>query len=110
MAETKNVTLRIRTELHEALQVLRVATRSTLTSLITEAIEAYVSVRSREVEQDLETTLEQLRAYRKRDPDHGEAIRRFAAAEGKHGDPIDDRATTVLPEAQLDLRRLLGSS
>lgn len=108
--EKKSLTVRIGPELHGALRVLRAATRSTMNSMVREAIEAYVSVRSREVGQDLEATLEQLRAYRERDPDHAEAIRRFAAAEGRYEDPVDQRATTELPEVQSEMRRLLSSS
>jgi len=110
VADKKSLTLRIDAELHQALRTLRATTRSTMNRMITEAIEIYVAVRGREVEQDLETTLEELRAARTRDPDHSEAIRRFAAAEVEHEDPIDDRSRTGLPEAQSELRRLLGSS
>jgi predicted transcriptional regulator len=108
--EKKNITLRIGTELHGALRILGIATKSTMNSMVTQAIEAYVSVRSQAVERDLEATLEQLRAARKRDPDHFDAIGRFAVAEGEQEDPIDGRATTVLPEAQTKMRRLLRSS
>lgn len=107
MADKKNVTLRLDPDLHAALRLLAETTASTLNGMIVEAVEAYVSVRSREVERDLESTLERLRATRQRDPDHLEAIRSFAAAEGKHEDPIDGQASA---DVRSEMHELLGSS
>ena len=64
--------------------------------LVNEAVRDFVARRSREVETDLEATLEALRAYRKSDPNFDRAIADYVdaetslkedPAEGKRVDP-----------------------
>lgn len=52
-----------------------------LNQLVNEAIKEYVARRTLEVENDLESTLEDLRAYRKSDPDFERAIADVVEAE-----------------------------
>jgi hypothetical protein len=52
-----------------------------LNQLANEAIKEFVGRRSREIENDLEATLADLRAYRRRDPDFETAIGKVAEAE-----------------------------
>jgi predicted transcriptional regulator len=49
--------------------------------LVNEAVRDFVARRSREVEADLEATLESLRAYRKSDPNFDRAIADYVDAE-----------------------------
>ena len=66
-----------------------------LNHLANEAIRAFVARRTLEVENELESTLEDLRAYRKSDPDFERAIAAFVEAEmtAKH-DPAEGRVVT----------------
>ncbi len=56
-----------------------------MNQLVNEALEDFVARRSRQVEQDLETTLARLRAYRARDPHFREAVAAAVEAEAQHG-------------------------
>lgn len=52
-----------------------------LNQLVNEAVRDFVARRTREVEMDLEATLDALRAYRKSDPDFERALADYVDAE-----------------------------
>jgi hypothetical protein len=92
-----------------------------MNQLVNEAVKDYVRRRNRDVENELESTLASLRAYRERDPEFEQAIAAFARAEVRHGkeDPaqgevvIGDLVNGQLVErqeggpVQQEIRRLL---
>jgi predicted DNA-binding protein len=77
--------------------------------LINEAVELYVQQKSREVELELEATLQALRACRERDPDFEESIGAFVSAEAEHGsaDPVEGRPYAAEGPVQSEIQRLL---
>ena len=69
--------------------------RSSLNQLANEALKEFVARRTLEVEGELESTLEDLRAYRKSDPDFERAIAEFVEAEMTvEHDPAEGRLVT----------------
>jgi hypothetical protein len=98
----KATTFRIEPVAMSGLEKLSAILNKPLNKLANEAVREYVARRIREVEVDLASTLEDLRAYRKSDPDFERSIREFADAEVANGpDPLegtivmeDDRAET----------------
>jgi hypothetical protein len=81
-------TLRIDTPEREALAALSKIEKRPMNQLLNEAIKAYLKRRGAH-ERGLETNLERLRAYRKRDPGFRKAIAAFAEAEVTHEDPLE---------------------
>lgn len=69
--------------------------RRSLNQLANEAIREFVKKRTLEVENDLEATLEDLRAYRKSDPDFERAVAKVVEAEmtADH-DPAEGRVVS----------------
>ncbi len=66
--------------------------------LVNEAVRDFVAKRSREVELDLESTLESLRAYRRSDPKLERAIADYVDAEASlKSDPAEGERTEVGP-------------
>ena len=66
--------------------------------LVNEAVRDFVARRSKEVETDLEATLEALRAYRKSDPDFDRAITDYVDAEASlKGDPAEGKRADLGP-------------
>jgi predicted transcriptional regulator len=88
-------TFRIEPVLKEGLSKLSKLERRSLNQLANQAIKEFVAKRMVEVEDDLESTLEDLRAYRKRDPDFERAIAQFVEAEvAAKDDPAEGRVVT----------------
>lgn len=89
----KASTHRFEPEVQAALNHLSKILQCPKNRLINEAVKLYVRQRSREAEQELETTLKTLRAYRLRDPDFEEAIETFVSAEAQStgSDPVEGR-------------------
>ncbi len=85
-------TFRIDPVVKTGLSKLSKLTRKSLNQLANEAIKEFVARRTLEVEDELEATLEDLRAYRKSDPDFERAIAEVVEAEMtvKH-DPAEGR-------------------
>lgn len=77
----KATTFRIEPAAMEGLAKLSTILNRPLNKLANEAIREYVARRSIELERELETTLEDLRAYRRRDPDFEQSIAKFVEAE-----------------------------
>jgi hypothetical protein len=79
-----------------------------MNQLITEAVAIYVRRTSREVERDLETTLERLRQYSSKDPNFEQAIAAFAEAEATLDDPLEGRPIDRPQTAQSEINELLA--
>ncbi len=92
----KATTFRIETSVRGALEHLSEVLNCPMNQLVNEALEDFVARRSRQVEQDLETTLARLRAYRARDPHFREAVAAAVEAEAQHGqdDPAQGEVVT----------------
>jgi len=77
--------------------------------LVNEAVRDFVAKRSREVEMDLEATLEALRAYRKNDPDFERAIADYVDAEASlKEDPAEGQRAEHIGPAQKRVLDLLN--
>ena len=77
--------------------------------LVNEAVRDFVARRSREVERDLEVTLEALRAYRKSDPDFERAIEDYVDAEASlKEDPAEGQRVEDIGPAQKRVLELLS--
>jgi predicted transcriptional regulator len=77
--------------------------------LVNEAVRDFVARRSREVEADLEATLEALRAYRKSDPNFERAIEDYVDAEASlKEDPAEGQRAEGIGTAQKRVLELLN--
>jgi predicted transcriptional regulator len=77
--------------------------------LVNEAVRDFVARRSKEVEIDLEATLEALRAYRKSDPNFERAIADYVDAEASlKKDPAEGQRAEDLGPAQKRVLELLN--
>jgi hypothetical protein len=77
--------------------------------LVNEAVRDFVVRRSREVETDLEATLESLRAYRKSDPNFERAIADYVDAEASlKEDPAEGQRVEGIGPAQTRMLELLN--
>ena len=85
-------TLRIDPAERAALESLSKIEGRPINQLLNEAIKVYLNRRGRQ-ERSLETTLESLRAYRKRDPGFQRAIAAFVEAEASLEDPLEGEVT-----------------
>ena len=86
---TKAFTVRFDAGVQTALTALSKTLRRPVNKLVNEAVRAYLDQRGRKAEHDLEASLADLRAYRKRDPDFEQAFVAFAKAEASMKDPIE---------------------
>jgi predicted transcriptional regulator len=102
-------TFRIDRAVKERLSKLSKLTHASANQLVNEAIKEFLARRSLEVENELESTLEELRAYRKSDPDFERAIAEFVEAEMtvKH-DPAEGRVITEPGRKGSVVRNLLN--
>jgi predicted transcriptional regulator len=81
----------------------------TQNQLVNEAVRDFVARRSREVEMDLEATLEALRAYRRSDPDFDRAIADYVDAEASlKEDPAEGQRAEDMGPAQKRVLELLN--
>ena len=85
-------TLRINPAERAALESLSKIEGRPINQLLNEAIKVYLNRRGRQ-ERSLETTLESLRAYRRRDPGFQRAIAAFVEAEASLEDPLEGEVT-----------------
>jgi len=77
--------------------------------LVNEAVRDFVARRSREVETDLEATLEALRAYRKSDPNFERAIEDYVDAEASlKEDPAEGQSAEEIGPAHKRVLELLN--
>lgn len=107
--ERRPFTFRLEDELYRALSSLSSITKRSMNQLITEAVDMYVRRTSREVERDLEKTLEQLRQYSRKDPDFEQAIAAFAEAEATLDDPLEGTPIDRPQTAQSEIDELLAN-
>jgi predicted transcriptional regulator len=102
-------TFRIDPVVKAGLSKLSKLKHESLNQLANEAIKEFVARRTLEVEAELESTLEDLRAYRKSDPDFERAIDEFVEAEmtAKH-DPAEGRVVTEVGRTESVVLSLLN--
>ncbi len=102
-------TFRIDPVVKAGLSKLSALMHKSLNHLANEAIREYVARRTLEVEDELESTLEDLRAYRKSDPNFEQAIAEVVEAEmtAKH-DPAEGRVVTEVGRNESTVLDLLN--
>ena len=105
----KATTFRIDPVVKGGLVKLAKLLRQPLNKLVNEALREYVVRRTLEVEDDLESTLEDLRAYRKSDPNFERAIAEFVEVEAtvKH-DPAEGRVVSRNGPTESTVREILS--
>ena len=105
----KATTFRIDPVIKAGLVKLSKQLRRPLNKLANEALGEYVVRRTLEVEDDLQSTLEDFRAYRKSDPNFDRAIAEFVEAEAtvKH-DPAEGRIDSKIGPTESVVRKLLS--
>ena len=108
-------TLRIDAEERAALKILSKIERRPINQLLNEAIKTYLSRKSRK-ERSLESDLQRLEAYRKKDPKFRRAIAKFVEAEVTVTDPLEgepfeepDNAPQLTGPIQSKVREVLGA-
>jgi predicted transcriptional regulator len=102
-------TFRIDPVLKEGLSKLSRLEQRSLNQLANQAIKEFIARRMVEVEDDLESTLEDLRAYRKRDPNFERAIAEFVEAEiAAKDDPAEGRVVTRVGPTEAMMLNLLN--
>jgi predicted transcriptional regulator len=101
IAAKKATTIRIDPGVKKRLSRLSILTDQSINELTNEALKKYIESRSLELERELESTLENLRAARENDPGFERGIAAFAKAEAalKH-DPVEGKVITKLTPAQ----------
>ena len=104
----KATTFRIEPAVRDGLFKLSELLRRPANSLVNEALREYLDRRTLAVEQELEATLEDLRAYRKRDPNFDEALAKVVEAEvNLIEDPAEGEPVEPAGPARKRLARLL---
>lgn len=109
-------TLRIDEQERAALEDLSKIEGRPVNQLLNEAIKTFLMRRGRK-EQNLEVSLERLRAYRKRDPEFHHALAAFVESEASlddpvEGEPLEESVSSqrgVTGPAQSKIRELLGA-
>ena len=89
--ETKATTFRLKHDVQTALVHLSKILHRPMNLLVNEAVRGYLDQNLPKVESELEGTLANLRAYRKRDLNFEQAIEAFADAEAKFEDNVEGR-------------------
>jgi hypothetical protein len=110
MANTvkKATTFRIEETTMSGLEKLSAILNKPLNKLANEAVREYVARRISEVEIDLASTLEDLRAYRKADPNFERSMAEFIEAEASAThDPVEGRVVSEVGPAQKRMSKLL---
>ena len=108
--QAKATTFRIDPSVKAQLSKLSGLLNKSLNQLANEAIREFVARRSLEVETDLEATLAELRAYRKRDPEFRRAINDLIAAESALSPRDDPAEGRVVNTADSSERKELGAT
>jgi hypothetical protein len=98
-AVVKTKTLRLAPEYEAGLALLKGVLGTPVNKMVNEAVGEYIRKRSAEVEADLKGVLEQVKAYRRADPQFKQARARFADAEARLGgdDPLEGVVVDVKP-------------
>ena len=90
--ERKMLTVRLSSDLHDALSTLSGVTKRSMNRLVTTAVERFVLKESDAQARNIEETLERLRSYRDSDPGFERALSEFVEAEVEHPDPLEGHA------------------
>jgi hypothetical protein len=102
MATKKATTFRIESSAMEGLEKLSRLLKRPLNKLANEALREYVVRRISEVEIDLASTLEDLRAYKKSDPNFERSMAEFVEAEAvARRDPAEGTLVSRSEDAQM---------
>lgn len=102
-------TFRIDPVVKDGLSKLSTLRGRSLNSLANEAIREFVARRTLEAESELEASLEDLRAYRKSDPDFAQAIAAFVEAEiTVEPDPAEGRVVEQAGPAESAVLNVLN--
>lgn len=105
----KATTFRIDPVIKDGLVKLSKLLRQPLNRLVNDALGEYVAKRILEVENDLESTLEDLRTYRKSNPNFERAIGEFVEAEATMThDPAEGRIVSQIGPTESVVRKLLS--
>jgi hypothetical protein len=105
----KATTYRIDPVVQAALVTLSKVLGKPQNQLVNEAVRDFVAIRSRQVEMDLEVTLESLRAYRKSDPKFERALADYVDAEASlKDDPAEGKRAEGFGPAQTRILNLLN--
>lgn len=108
--ERKATTFRLDPSVQAGLVLLGAVLKKPLNRLVNEAVQGFVGKRSIEVQNDLQETLDRLKAYRASDPKFERAIAEFIEAEASLGgeDPVEGQGSpSVTGPAQTLVRELL---
>lgn len=105
----KATTFRIDPTVQAGLSTLSKVLGRPLNQLVNEAVRDFVARRTKEVERDLEATLEALRAYRESDPNFERAIADYVDAEASlKEDPAEGQRVANIGPAESRIRDLLN--
>lgn len=105
----KATTFRIDPVVQTGLSMLGKILDRSQNQLVNEAVRDFVARRSREIETDLEATLEALRVYRKNDPKLDRAIADYVGAEAAlKEDPAEGRRVEEIGPTQKRVLELLN--
>jgi predicted transcriptional regulator len=105
----KASTHRLDPDIEAGLENLSRLLRQPKNRLINEAVKFYVELKGRKIEHELESTLNELRAHRRKDPNFERSIEAFVEAEAKlsASDPAEGRAEIAGGPVQTEIQRLL---
>ncbi len=101
--EVRAKTLRLQPNYEKGLAFLKQVLNVPINKMVNEAVGDYIRRRTAEMESGLTTTLEQLQAYRRSDPEFSAARRSFIDAELHHGkdDPMEGRIVTAAASSRV---------
>ena len=99
----KAKTLRLASEFEAGLGLLKSVLGKPINKMVNEAVGEYIQKRAAEVETDLTSVLERVKAYRRADPQFKQALARFVKAEARHGgnDPVEGVVVDVDPPTRV---------
>lgn len=108
----KASTFRLHEDLQAGLDLISQLQHRPKNKLVNEAVAEYVTRHALQTEEELQTVLKRVKAYRKTDPDFSQAIAAFADAEAAHGkseDPMEGRPASAIGPVTQQLRHLLNA-
>ena len=103
----KTFSLRLPENLYEALSTLSGVAERSMNDLISEAVQKFVITESEAQAQDMEKTLERLRAYRASDPGFKDAYAEFVDAEVNRDDPLEGETYDIESPVRSKVQSLL---
>jgi hypothetical protein len=99
----KVTTLRLAPEFEAGLCLLKRFLHMPVNKMVNEAVGEYIQKRAADVETDLTGVLEQVKAYRRADPQFKQALAQFVTAEARYGgdDPVEGVVVDVEPPTRV---------